>query len=68
MLGADGPVDFPRIVLAVITASYLALFVMVLIVVRQAEPVRRLSPALMAAGFAAIGVAGCMHVFGRQSA
>ncbi len=64
-LGATDSVDFPRIVLAVVTVSYLALFVMVLMVVRQAEPVRRLSPALMSAGFAAIGVAGAMHVFGK---
>ncbi|UMB71813.1 putative bifunctional diguanylate cyclase/phosphodiesterase [Mycobacterium paraterrae] len=65
-LSTADSVDFSRILLAVITAAYLALFVMVLMVTRKAQPARRLSPALMAAGFAAIGIGGLVHISGRN--
>jgi len=62
VLGAADRVSIPRIVLAVITAIYLGLVVIALIVVRTAERGRRLSPALLAAGFAAMGMAGVLHL------
>jgi diguanylate cyclase len=65
-LGSADFVNIPRTLLAVVTASYLALCVMVLMVTRRAEPARRLSPALMCAGFATIGVAGLVHILGRN--
>ena len=61
VVGAADRVSIPRIVLAVITAIYLGLVVIALVVVRTAERGRRLSPALLAAGFAAVGIAGCTH-------
>ncbi|MGA9488900.1 MAG: bifunctional diguanylate cyclase/phosphodiesterase [Mycobacterium sp.] len=62
VLSAAATVSFPRILLAVITACYLGLVVMSLIVVRKAEPTRGLSPALLSAGFAAIGAAGVIRI------
>ena len=62
VLGAADRVSIPRIVLAIITAIYLGLVVIALIVVRTAERGRRLSPALLAAGFAAVGMAGVLHL------
>jgi diguanylate cyclase (GGDEF)-like protein len=62
VLGAADRVSIPRIVLAVITAIYLGLVVIALIVVRTAERGRRLSPALLAVGFAAAGMAGVLHL------
>jgi diguanylate cyclase len=55
-------VSIPRIVLAVITAIYLGLVVIAFVVVRTAEHGRRLSPALLTAGFAAVGIAGLLHL------
>ncbi|MFZ0716237.1 hypothetical protein, partial [Mycobacterium sp.] len=55
-------VSVPRIVLAVITAIYLGLVVIALVVVRTAERGRRLSPALLTTGFAAVGIAGVLHL------
>jgi diguanylate cyclase len=63
VLGAADRVSIPRIVLAVITATYLGLVVIALIVVRLAGRGRRLSPALLAAGFAAVGIAGVLHLY-----
>ena len=61
VVGAADRVSIPRIVLAVITAIYLGLVVIALVVVRTAERGRRLSPALLAAGFAAVGIAGVLQ-------
>jgi diguanylate cyclase len=63
VVGASDRVSIPRILLAVITAIYLGLVVIALIVVRTTEPGRRLSTALLAAGFAAIGIAGALHLY-----
>jgi diguanylate cyclase len=62
VVGAADRVSIPRILLAVITAIYLGLVVIALIVVRTTEPGRRLSTALLTAGFAAIGMAGALHL------
>jgi hypothetical protein len=62
VVGAADQVSIPRVLLAVITAIYLALVVIALIVVRAIEPGRRLSTALLTAGFAAIGIAGALHL------
>jgi len=62
VVGAADRVSIPRIVLAVITAIYLGLVVIALVVVRTAERGRRLSPALLAAGFAAVGIAGVLNL------
>ncbi len=59
-------VSFPRILLVTITAVYLALVVMTGTVTRKAEPDRRLSPGLMAAGFAVIGTAGVIRLYGNH--
>src|ERR1700733_14813668 len=61
-LGAADGVSISRIVLAIITATYLGLVVIALVVVRTAERGRRLSPALLTAGFAAVGIAGVLHL------
>lgn len=61
-LGAADRVSIPRILLAVITAIYLGSVVIALIVVWIGEPGRRASPALLSAGFAAIGMAGALHL------
>ena len=58
VVGTADRVSIPRILLAVITAIYLGLVVIALIVVRTTKPGRRLSTALLTAGFAAIGMAG----------
>ncbi|MGA8329550.1 MAG: GGDEF domain-containing protein [Mycobacterium sp.] len=52
-----------RILLAVITAIYLGLVVIALKLVRTTERGRRFSPALLTAGFAAIGAAGALHLY-----
>ncbi|BBX44672.1 hypothetical protein GCM10009641_56510 [Mycobacterium cookii] len=54
-----------RILLAVITAIYLGLAVIGLVVMRATEPRRRLSTSLLTTGFAAIGVAGGLHLYGN---
>jgi diguanylate cyclase len=59
-------VGIPRIMMSVITAFYLALVVMALIVTRRIGAGRRLSPALLAVGFAAIGSAGAFRIFERN--
>src|ERR1700727_875093 len=63
VVGAADRGSIPRIVLAVVTAIYLGLVVIALFVVRTTEPGRRLSTALLAAGFAAIGIAGALHLY-----
>jgi diguanylate cyclase (GGDEF)-like protein len=62
VVGAADRVSIPRILLAVITAIYLGLVVIALIVVRTTEPGRRLSTALLTAGFAAVGIAGVLNL------
>ncbi|WP_428339963.1 putative bifunctional diguanylate cyclase/phosphodiesterase [Mycobacterium sp.] len=62
-LNTAATVSFSRVLVAVITAFYLAVVVMALIVTRKAEPGRRFSPALLSVGFAAIGTAGAMRIF-----
>jgi diguanylate cyclase len=62
VVGAADRVSIPRIVLAVITVIYLGLVVIALVVVRTAERGRRLSPALLAAGFATVGIAGLLNL------
>jgi diguanylate cyclase (GGDEF)-like protein len=61
-LGAADRMSIPRILLAVITAVYLGLVVIALIVVRNADPGRRLSLTLLTTGFAAIGIGGALLV------
>ena len=63
VVGAADPVSIPRILLAVITAIYLGLVVIALIVVQTTERGRRLSTALLTVGFAAIGIAGALHLY-----
>jgi diguanylate cyclase (GGDEF)-like protein len=63
VLGRMDTLGFPRIVLAAVTALYLGLVVMALIVVRKTESGNRLSPGLLSAGFAAIGTAGAIYTF-----
>jgi diguanylate cyclase len=65
-LRAAAKVSFPGILLAVITAFYLGLVVMGLIVTRKTEQGRTLSPALLSVGFAAIGAAGLIHIHDRS--
>ena len=67
VLGAADRASVPRILLAVITAIYLGLVIIALIVVRTTEPGRRLSTALLAAGFAAIGMAGGLHLYENRA-
>ena len=67
LVGAADLVSMPRILLAVITAIYLGLVVIALIVVRTTEPGRRLSTALLTAGFAAIGMAGALHLYENRA-
>ena len=67
VVGAADRVSIPRILLAVITAIYLGLVVIALIVVRTTEPGRRLSTALLTAGFAAIGMAGALHLYENRA-
>jgi diguanylate cyclase len=62
VVGAADRVSIPRIVLAVITAIYLGLAVIALVVARTAGRGRRLSPALLAVGFAAVGTAGVLNL------
>jgi diguanylate cyclase (GGDEF)-like protein len=63
VVGAADLVSSLHILLAVITAIYLGLVVIALIVVRTTEPGRRLSTALLTVGFAAIGMAGAWHLY-----
>jgi diguanylate cyclase (GGDEF)-like protein len=67
VVGAADRASIPRILLAVITAIYLGLVVIALIVVRTTEPGRRLSTALLTAGFAAIGMAGALHLYENRT-
>lgn len=60
-ISTTAAVSFPRIMLAVFSAIYLGLAVMGMIVTHRAESGRRLSPALLATGFACIGVAGSIR-------
>jgi diguanylate cyclase (GGDEF)-like protein len=62
VLGAQDRASVPRVVMAVVTAVYLGLVVIASIVVRTAERGRRLSPALLTAGFAAMGIAGVLNL------
>jgi diguanylate cyclase (GGDEF)-like protein len=67
LVGAADLASMPRILLAVITAIYLGLVVIALIVVQTTEPGRRLSTALLTVGFAAIGVAGALHLYENRT-
>lgn len=62
VLSAAATVSFPRMVLATITAVYVSLVIMALIVARHAVPGRRVSPVLLCVGFAAIGAAGFIRI------
>jgi diguanylate cyclase len=63
--GASGAhaFSFPRALLITIAAVYLGLVVMTSLVTKRASPERRLSPGLLAAGFAVIGTAGLARVY-----
>ena len=67
VVGGADRASIPRILLAVITAIYLGLVVIALIVVRTTEPGRRLSTSLLTAGFAAIGMAGGLHLYENRA-
>ncbi len=67
VVGAADRASIPRILLAVITAIYLALVVIALIVVRTTPRGRRLSTVLLTAGFAAIGMAGALHLYENRA-
>ena len=67
VVGSADRASNPRIILAVITAIYLGLVVIALMVVRATEPGRRLSTALLTAGFAAIGTAGALHLYENRA-
>jgi len=67
VVGAADRASIPRILLTVTTAVYLGLVVIALIVVRTTEPGRRLSTTLLTAGFAAIGMAGALHLFENRA-
>jgi diguanylate cyclase len=67
VLGRADTVSFPRIMMVAVTAFYLGLVIMALIVVRQAEPGRRLSTGLLSVGFAAIGTAGAIRIYAQDS-
>src|SRR5258707_694806 len=67
VVGAADRMSIPRILLAVITAIYLGLVAIALIVVRTTEPGRRLSTTLLTAGFAAIGMAGALHLYENRA-
>lgn len=62
VLDSSATVSIPHMLFAAVTAVYLSLVVTSLIVVRAAEPSRRLSPALSSVGFAALGIAGILHL------
>jgi diguanylate cyclase len=66
VLGRADAVDVPRTMLIVITAVYLGLVVMALIVVRKAQPGRRLSTGFLSAGFGAIGAAGALRIYAQR--
>ena len=61
-LSAADRQSIPRITLTITTAFYLGLVIIASIVVRTAEHSRRLSPALLTAGLAAVGIAGVLHL------
>jgi diguanylate cyclase (GGDEF)-like protein len=65
-LGRADTVSFPRIMLTAITALYLGLVIMALLVVWKLEPGRRLSTGLQSAGFAAIGTAGAIRIYAQN--
>ncbi len=67
VLGRVDSGGFPRIMLAIITAFYLGIVAMALIVVRKAEPGHRLSTGLLSAGFAAIGTAGAINIYAHSA-
>jgi diguanylate cyclase (GGDEF)-like protein len=67
VLGRADTVSCPRIMLAAVTAFYLGLVVMALIVLRKVEPGRRLSTGLLSVGFAAIGTAGAIRIYTQGS-
>src|SRR6202012_1851419 len=67
VVGAADRASISRILLAVTTAIYLGLVVIALIVVRTTEPGRRLSTALLTAGFAAIGMAGALPLYENRA-
>jgi len=61
-------VSFPRLLLVTVATVYLGLVVMTSLVTRKAEPGRRLSPGLLAAGFAVIASAGLVRVYANDPA
>ncbi len=63
VMGRMDMVGFPGMMLAIITAFYIGIVAMALIVVRKAKPGNRLSTGLLSAGFAAIGIAGAIHIY-----
>jgi diguanylate cyclase len=63
-LSSAATISFPRIILAVVTAFYLGLAAMGLIVTHRADAGRKLSPMLLSLGFAVIGAAGVLHIHG----
>jgi diguanylate cyclase len=67
VVGTADRASIPRILLAVITAIYLGLVVIALIVVRTTEPGRRLSTTLLTTGFAAIGMAGTLNLYENRA-
>ncbi len=67
VLGRTDAVNVPRIILVVITAVYLGLVVMALIILRNTQSGRRLSTGFLAAGFGAIGTAGALRIYAERS-
>jgi diguanylate cyclase (GGDEF)-like protein len=67
VLGRTETVNVPRIILVVITALYLGLVVMALIIVRNSDSGRRLSTGLLSAGFGTIGTAGALRIYAERS-
>jgi diguanylate cyclase (GGDEF)-like protein len=67
LVGAANLLSVPRVLMAVITAIYFGLVVIALIVVRTTEHGRRLSTGLLTVGFAAIGVAGALHLYENRA-
>jgi diguanylate cyclase len=67
VVGAADRVSVPRILFAVTTAIYFGLVVVALIVVWTTEPGRRLATALLTVGFAAIGMAGALHLYENEA-
>ena len=65
-VGRTDTVNVPRIALVIVTAIYLGLVVMALIIARQSQPGRRLSTGFLAAGFAAIAAAGALRIYAER--